>query len=114
MASETVQGRDGDLRGFTWWGWSAGFETLISPNASDTDRLYGSGYCKDEIAPNPPCDPATPADLYMAAARSRHPGGVNVVMCDSSVQYIVDDVDLATWRAASTIKGEEVYSGLLQ
>jgi prepilin-type N-terminal cleavage/methylation domain-containing protein/prepilin-type processing-associated H-X9-DG protein len=113
MASETVQGRDGDLRGFTWWGWSAGFESMINPNASDTDRLYGAQYCKDEIVPNPPCDPATPGDLYMAAARSRHPGGVNAVMCDSSVQFIVNDVDLATWRAASTIKGEEVYSGLI-
>ena len=28
MISETVQGEDGDLRGFTWWGWSAGFETF--------------------------------------------------------------------------------------
>jgi prepilin-type processing-associated H-X9-DG protein len=49
-----------------------------------------------------------------AGARSRHSGGVNAVMCDGSVQFIVDDVDLATWRAASTTKGDEVYSGLIQ
>ena len=45
-------------------------------------------------------------------ARSRHPGGVNAVMCDGSVQYVVDDVDLTVWRAASTTHGEEVYQGL--
>ena len=47
-------------------------------------------------------------------ARSRHTGGVNVVMCDGSVQFVVDGVDLAIWRAASTTKGDEVYSGLIQ
>jgi prepilin-type processing-associated H-X9-DG protein len=67
--------------------------------------------CKSEIVPNPPCLPAA-GPLFNNAARSRHPGGVNVVMCDASVQFVVDDVDLATWRAASTTKGEEVYSGL--
>lgn len=113
MVSETVQGTDGDLRGFTWWGWSAGFESLTTPNGSVEDRLYGSSYCKF-VEPNPPCLPATGADLYMAAARSRHTGGVNAVMCDGSVQFVVDDVDLATWRAASTIKGEEVYDELIR
>ena len=33
-------------------------------------------------------------------------------MCDGSVHFVVDDVDLATWRAASTTRGEEVYQGL--
>jgi prepilin-type N-terminal cleavage/methylation domain-containing protein/prepilin-type processing-associated H-X9-DG protein len=114
MFSETVQGVEGDLRGLTWWGWSAGFETLVSPNAFDPDRLYGRDYCKKDIIPNPPCLEATQGDLYMAAARSRHPGGVHAAMCDGSVHFVVDDVDLATWRAASTIKGEEVYDGLIE
>jgi prepilin-type processing-associated H-X9-DG protein len=48
-----------------------------------------------------------------AAARSRHPGGVNVAMCDGSVHFVLDEVDLATWRAASTVQGEEVYDSLL-
>jgi prepilin-type N-terminal cleavage/methylation domain-containing protein/prepilin-type processing-associated H-X9-DG protein len=112
MASETVQGQNGDLRGFTWWGWSAGFESFVAPNASEPDRLYGAGYCMP-VPPNPPCSAATPGDLYMGAARSRHPGGVNVAMCDGSVHYVVDNVDLKTWRAAGTTQGEEVYQELL-
>jgi len=114
MISETVQGQGGDLRGFTWWGWSAGFETFVTPNASDLDRLYRAEYCKEDVVPNPPCSAASGANRIKAGARSRHPGGVNAVLCDGSVQFVVDDVDLATWRAASTIRGAEVYSGLTQ
>jgi prepilin-type N-terminal cleavage/methylation domain-containing protein/prepilin-type processing-associated H-X9-DG protein len=111
LASETVQGQLGDLRGLIWWGWSAGFETFASPNGTDPDRLQKMDYCIAEV-PNPPCLQATNIQRFKAAARSRHPGGVNAVMCDGSVQFIVDDVDLATWRAASTTQGEEVYQGL--
>lgn len=111
MFSETVQGRDDDLRGFTWWGWSAAFETTAAPN-SDLDYLQQAGYCKPQ-EPNPPCAGTSGSNFPRASARSRHPGGVNVVMCDSSVQFVVNDVDLATWRAASTTKGDEVYSGLI-
>ena len=111
MVSETVQGQGGDLRGLTWWGWAAGFETYASPNGADPDRMQRPADCKGELAPNPPCLPAA-GPRFNNAARSRHPGGVNAVLCDGSVQFVVDDVDLATWRAASTIKGAEVYQGL--
>jgi prepilin-type N-terminal cleavage/methylation domain-containing protein/prepilin-type processing-associated H-X9-DG protein len=42
------------------------------------------------------------------AARSRHTGGVNVVMCDGSTQYVSDSVDPVPWRAMSTRAGGEV------
>ncbi len=109
--AETVQGQEGDLRGLTWWGWSAGFETFFTPNGSDPDRMQNSGYC-NPVGANPPCSGQSVKDRFRAGARSRHPGGVNAAMCDGSVHFVVDDVDLATWRAASTIKGEEVYQGL--
>jgi prepilin-type N-terminal cleavage/methylation domain-containing protein/prepilin-type processing-associated H-X9-DG protein len=32
------------------------------------------------------------------AARSYHTGGVNVVLCDGSVHFISDGIDLETWR----------------
>jgi prepilin-type N-terminal cleavage/methylation domain-containing protein len=115
MFSETVQGRPGatgcDLRGMTWWGWAAGFETYAAPNGSDPDRMQGLADCQ-RVEPNPPCNLAAPPQFYNAA-RSRHPGGVHILLCDSSVQFVTDDVDLTTWRAASTIKGDEVYDDLL-
>jgi prepilin-type N-terminal cleavage/methylation domain-containing protein len=113
LFSETVQGRDEDYRGLTWWGWSAGFEAFFAPNASDPDLMQQSRYCK-EYPTNPPCSVQSGANFFKAGARSRHPGGVSAVLCDSSVQFITDDVDLATWRAASTARGEEVYQGLLR
>jgi prepilin-type N-terminal cleavage/methylation domain-containing protein/prepilin-type processing-associated H-X9-DG protein len=34
----------------------------------------------------------------MSAARSNHPGGVNVSRCDGSVVFVSESVDLPTWR----------------
>ena len=42
-------------------------------------------------------------------ARSQHQGGVNVAMADGSVRYVIDNIDLATWRAMGTRdNGDEV------
>lgn len=43
-----------------------------------------------------------------ATARSAHPGGVNVLVCDGSVRFTADQVDLTAWRAAGTRGGGEV------
>jgi prepilin-type processing-associated H-X9-DG protein len=41
------------------------------------------------------------------AARSRHAGGVQAAMCDGSVRFFSNDVELAVWRALSTSQGRE-------
>jgi prepilin-type N-terminal cleavage/methylation domain-containing protein len=41
------------------------------------------------------------------AARSKHPGGVNVLLGDASVRFVTNTVDLATWRALATRSGGE-------
>ncbi|MEZ6098269.1 MAG: DUF1559 domain-containing protein [Pirellulaceae bacterium] len=41
------------------------------------------------------------------AARSNHPGGVNVMMADVSVRLTTDDVDPAVWQAIATRAGGE-------
>ncbi|MFM7206265.1 MAG: H-X9-DG-CTERM domain-containing protein [Planctomycetaceae bacterium] len=45
---------------------------------------------------------------YCMISRSRHPGGVAVALCDASVRFVVDDIDLITWRAASSIAQSEM------
>jgi prepilin-type N-terminal cleavage/methylation domain-containing protein/prepilin-type processing-associated H-X9-DG protein len=45
-------------------------------------------------------------------ANSRHPGGVNIVMADGSVQRIQDSIDLAIWRALATKAQGEILNGL--
>ena len=41
------------------------------------------------------------------AARSNHPGGVNVLLADGSLRFVADDVDAAVWKDLATIAGGE-------
>ncbi|HEX6962233.1 MAG TPA: DUF1559 domain-containing protein, partial [Lacipirellula sp.] len=42
-------------------------------------------------------------------SRSHHPGGEGVSLCDASVHFVSDTVELEVWRALSTMAGEEVF-----
>jgi prepilin-type processing-associated H-X9-DG protein/prepilin-type N-terminal cleavage/methylation domain-containing protein len=44
------------------------------------------------------------------AARSRHPGGVNVLFGDGSVHFMKNTIDSGTWGAVATRAGGEVIS----
>ncbi|MCE9561389.1 MAG: DUF1559 domain-containing protein [Planctomycetes bacterium] len=108
LAAEVVQGQRMDLRGYTWWGPASGFQTFLEPNSSSPDRPYFStGYC-DPAPPNPPCVLNTTFVTF--ASRSRHPGGVNLALCDGSVRFVTNGIPLGTWRSLSTSKGGEVVS----
>ncbi len=41
-------------------------------------------------------------------ARSRHPGGVHVLMGDSSVRFVKDSINLDTWQSLGSINGGEI------
>ena len=43
-------------------------------------------------------------------ARSRHPGGVNLLLADGSARFVKSTVGLAAWRALGTCNGGEVVS----
>jgi prepilin-type processing-associated H-X9-DG protein len=61
------------------------------------------------VEPNPPCSaPNSAGNRFWNAARSRHPGGVNAAMCDASVHFVSDNIEISIWRAASSTQGEEV------
>jgi prepilin-type processing-associated H-X9-DG protein len=42
---------------------------------------------------------------------SFHPGGLNMGMCDGSVKWIKNSINLYTWSALATIAGGEVIDG---
>jgi prepilin-type N-terminal cleavage/methylation domain-containing protein/prepilin-type processing-associated H-X9-DG protein len=42
--------------------------------------------------------------------KSKHPGGVNVGMCDGSVRFIKNTISVVTFRAIATSKGNEAVS----
>jgi prepilin-type N-terminal cleavage/methylation domain-containing protein len=105
--AETVQGKDGDLRGFGWWGGGSHFETYITPNSSQPDVTENVSYCRPANRLNPPCIGADAASgIYETiAARSRHPAGVNVALCDGATRFVSNNVDLTTWRSLGTAAG---------
>jgi prepilin-type N-terminal cleavage/methylation domain-containing protein len=44
----------------------------------------------------------------MSTARSRHFGGVNLVMADGSTRFVLESIDLAAWRGLGTRNGSEL------
>jgi len=56
----------------------------------------------------PDCGVVSPMRSLWVAARSRHPGGVNVALCDGSVRFVSETVDLQTWHALASRNGGEV------
>jgi prepilin-type N-terminal cleavage/methylation domain-containing protein/prepilin-type processing-associated H-X9-DG protein len=107
LVAEVVVGQGQDLRGFSWWGDAATFETFLTPNSSFPDVIFSPYYCINQ-PPNPPCIGATTALPDNYAARSRHPGGVDVAMGDGSVRFVKNSIDVRTWRALSTTAGVEI------
>jgi prepilin-type N-terminal cleavage/methylation domain-containing protein/prepilin-type processing-associated H-X9-DG protein len=49
-------------------------------------------------------------NFAQTAARSNHNGGVHLLLCDGSVRFANDNIDLKTWRALATRYGKEVLT----
>ena len=47
----------------------------------------------------------------LMTSSSAHTTGVNLLLCDGSVRFVTNSVNLATWRAIGTRKGGEVVAG---
>lgn len=84
------------------------FHTSLTPNTSAPDLM------RDNFLNDGEKDPLMPGILAgafrMAAARSRHSGGVNVTFCDGSGGFFSNDVDAIVWRALGTMNGGEVVN----
>ncbi len=83
------------------------FHTIDTPNSSVAD-VIANGWFQNTG------DPAMPAvagafERQKNAARSRHPGGVNALLCDGSVDFYSNDIALNAWKALSTMNGEEAF-----
>ena len=78
-----------------------------SPSATQHDRCIHN-------PPKMPCDGSmgTGWSNMHAAARSNHPGGVNVVFADGHVTFITDTIDLHVWQILGSIDdGQTVPAG---
>lgn len=84
------------------------FHTLLSPNTSARD-VISSGWFQNTGDPAMPAVAGNPNN-QVCAARSRHPGGVNALLCDSSVQFISNNIAFDVWQAMGSMDGEELTS----
>jgi prepilin-type N-terminal cleavage/methylation domain-containing protein/prepilin-type processing-associated H-X9-DG protein len=109
MTSELVistQSPNHDLRGLVWWAYGTAFSGFLTPNTTKPDWAQSASNC-NLTGNNPPCI-GGPTNFVALAARSRHPGGVNVGMCDGSVRFIKNTVNPTTYMALSSTRGGEI------
>lgn len=109
-----------DIRG-TWATAAAGgnsFTTKNPPNSKGRDIIPS---CETTIPPTNPMHCGTERTdriqyhqsingAFHAAARSRHPGGVNAGFADGSVRFIKDSISAQIWVGLGTRAGAEVIS----
>jgi len=121
MVSEVLNIEGNDSRGTLHWGGGAHFLLTHPPNASFNDLTR---HCITEH--EAPCKTSrrTWQGAHQLTARSGHPGGVNVLLMDSSAHFVSDDVDTVQnvtevsygdrpglWQTYATFAGEESISG---
>jgi prepilin-type N-terminal cleavage/methylation domain-containing protein/prepilin-type processing-associated H-X9-DG protein len=109
LVGECLQGSPSppvsDIRGlFFHQSWSV-FTTWLPPNSPLPDQLEDN--CNNQPSLNLPCEMGNPR---YNALRSRHPGGVQVVMCDGSGRFIRNSISIDTYRALSTSRGGETVT----
>ena len=111
LAAEVLAGRDDegassyDSRGLWAWPNMGGciYTHRTTPNTSSPDNMY-PGECASDLAHGLPCVTNTHSqDEHYAAARSRHPGGVNALFGDGHVSFFSDTVDTTIWQWLGSI-----------
>ena len=119
VAAEIVAGLDDegavgyDARGL--WAWpnmgACVYTHRTSPNTSSEDNMY-PGECVSDPQQNLPCMSNTDSeDEHYAAARSRHPGGVNALFGDGHVRFFSDSVDTTVWGWLGSIDDGNAIPG---
>jgi len=103
--AEYLTGMPDDVRGLALTN-RAGSQYLSvanTPNTKAPDNLLAhTEYCgrPESNLPekNLPCVPG-PTDANSVASRSRHPGGVQGLLCDGSTHFFTDNIDVSMWRS---------------
>ncbi len=120
MLSELICGGDRTIRCAQYYDEGPIFMTDYSPNDLTPDLVRWCDEADANQAPAP-CAPGSGTlgggilgnnlNKCVHTARSRHPGGVNVAMCDGSVRFTSESIALRTWQSLATPAGGEVITG---
>jgi hypothetical protein len=104
---------DNDYRGVHWYDHVATSQvyTKYPPNTPNPDVVLSMWCTSATNRPelNLPCVAgASGQKTDTAACRSRHPSGVQVALCDGSVRFMTESVDINLWQGMGSIAGGEV------
>jgi len=75
-----------------------------------TDMFVDTATFYSNFTPNCPGSDTGLSEDAVPNFRSDHPGGCNFSYADGSVHFLVDSIDMVSYRALSTISGDEVFS----
>jgi len=108
LASENLVWKVGDDRRgrmFNSYQGETLFSTLRAPMSSSADAQYS---CGTGLPAHMPCTAVASNANSINSARSQHPAGVNALLCDGSVRFIMKSIDATTWSNLGTRAGGEV------
>jgi prepilin-type N-terminal cleavage/methylation domain-containing protein/prepilin-type processing-associated H-X9-DG protein len=95
----STMGNGNDPRGFAWCSGEyrcALYNHYYPPNAASFD-------CITSVTVDPTLPPQKLYSAYgWRAARSMHPGGVNILLADGSARFAEDSIDATVWHGIST------------
>lgn len=74
------------------------------------DYLNSAFFCVSEPGQNLSCTDNDSDQGAHAGARSRHPGGINVLLGDGSVRFLKNTINMPVWLGLNTISGGEIIS----
>jgi len=120
LCAEVLQGELYDIRGLLWSSIPGGgsfFSRMPPNNPVDYyqtglfgDQLNQVIFCVNEPGLDLPCTGGAGDQMAYAGARSRHPGGINLLLGDGSVRFLKNSINMPIWLGLNTINGGEVIS----
>jgi prepilin-type processing-associated H-X9-DG protein len=116
--AEVLQAAINDVRGLMWSTVPGGcsFMTRYTPNGTldylslqtGGDFLNQTIFCTNDPGHQLPCTGGAGDSNAFAGARSRHAGGINVLLGDGSVRFVKNSISPQVWIAINTIQASEV------
>jgi prepilin-type N-terminal cleavage/methylation domain-containing protein/prepilin-type processing-associated H-X9-DG protein len=89
------------------WHYGAPGHSMYNHRRAPNDTRYD---CRGGLPHSNRKDPLWSQLSLNITARSRHPGGVNALLCDGHVQFVKNSINVGVWQALGSRNGGEVIS----